>query len=114
MASWRERYAWWREFRYLGARDVKRRVEHLTWAQEKRREAERFLLWHANWLQVLGMVNATLGMVGAAPGGLVALPNYLPPPGGLIGPPRPCLPGGPCRRSRRLRQYNPASKMILP
>jgi hypothetical protein len=77
MASWRERYAWWREFRYLGARDVKRRVEHVTWAQEKRREAKRFLWWHANWLKVLGMVIATLGLVVAALGVLVALLNYL-------------------------------------
>jgi hypothetical protein len=72
MASWRERYAWWREFRYLGARDVKRRAEHVTWAQEKRREAEHFLWWHANWLKVL-----TLGVVVAAFGVLVALLNYL-------------------------------------
>ena len=61
MASWRERYAWWREFHYLGAADVKRRMEHVIWAQEKRREAEHFLWWHANWLKVLGMVIATLG-----------------------------------------------------
>jgi hypothetical protein len=77
MASWRERYAWWREFRYLGTRDVKRRVEHVTWAQEKRREAEHFLWWHANWLKVLGMVIATLGVAVAALGVLVALLNYL-------------------------------------
>jgi hypothetical protein len=77
MASWRERYAWWREFHYLGARDVKRRVEHVTWAQGKLREAEYFLWWHANWLKVLGMVIATLGVAVAALGVLVALLNYL-------------------------------------
>jgi putative transposase len=47
MASWRERFLWWREFRYLGARDVKRRVDGVTWHQEKHREAERFLWWHS-------------------------------------------------------------------
>jgi hypothetical protein len=69
MASWRERCAWWREFRYLGARDVKRRVEGVTWGQDKLREAERFLWWHANWITVLGMVIAALGV-------LVALLHY--------------------------------------
>jgi len=61
--SWRERCAWWREFRYLGARDVKRRVDGL-------REAERFLWWHDNRLKVLGMVIAAFGV-------LAALLNYL-------------------------------------
>jgi hypothetical protein len=50
---------------------------HVAWAQEKRREAEHFLWWHANWLKVLGMVIATLGVVVAALGVLVALLNYL-------------------------------------
>jgi flagellar motor component MotA len=77
MASWRERYAWWREFHYLGAADVKRRMEHVIWAQEKRREAEHFLWWHANWLKVLGMVIPTLGVVVAALGVLVSLLSYL-------------------------------------
>jgi hypothetical protein len=70
MASWRQRCEWWREFRYLGARDVKRRVDHITWAQEKLREAERFLWWHAKGLKVLSIAVATLGAV-------VALLSYL-------------------------------------
>ena len=68
--SWRERCAWWREFLYLGARDVKRRVDGLSWAQDKLREAERFLWWHDNRLKVLGMVIAAFGV-------LAALLNYL-------------------------------------
>jgi hypothetical protein len=65
MATWRERFEWWREFRYLGARNVKRRVDHVTWAQEKHREAERFLWWHANGLTIFGMAIAALGVLAA-------------------------------------------------
>jgi len=65
MASWRERWAWWREFRQLGVRDVKRRVDAVTWHQEKHREAERFLWWHTNGLTVLALCVATLGALAA-------------------------------------------------
>jgi len=61
MASWRERYEWWREFRYLGARDVMRRVEGVSWHQEKLREAERFLWWHG--LAVLALLVATAALL---------------------------------------------------
>jgi hypothetical protein len=54
MASWRERFGWWPEFRYLGARDVKRRVDGVACSQEKLREAERFLWWRDNRLRFLG------------------------------------------------------------
>jgi hypothetical protein len=63
MASWRQRCEWWREFRYLGARDVKRRVDQVVWAQEKLREAERFLWWHANGLTVLALLVAAIGVL---------------------------------------------------
>jgi hypothetical protein len=63
MASWRQRCEWWREFRYLGARDVQKRVEHVTWAQEKLREAERFLWWRANWHIVLGALLTAIGLL---------------------------------------------------
>ena len=63
MASWRERYEWWREFRYLGARDVMRRVEGVSWHQEKLREAERFLWWHSNGLAVLALLVATAALL---------------------------------------------------
>jgi hypothetical protein len=65
MASWRERWTWWREFRQLGARDVKRRVDGVTWHQEKHREAERFLWWQTNGLTVLALCVATLGALAA-------------------------------------------------
>jgi hypothetical protein len=65
MASWRQGCEWWREFRYLGARDVKRRVDHVTWAQEKLREAERFLWWHTHWPKfLLGAVATLVALLG--------------------------------------------------
>jgi hypothetical protein len=42
MASWRERWTWWREFRRVGTREVEKRVARVTWANDaKLREARR-------------------------------------------------------------------------
>jgi hypothetical protein len=48
---------------------VKRRVEGVSWDQEKLREAERFLWWHSNGIAVLGAIIAALVVV-------VGLLNY--------------------------------------
>jgi hypothetical protein len=39
MASWRERLGWWREFRRLGVRNVRRRVDGVAWHAAKMRVA---------------------------------------------------------------------------
>jgi hypothetical protein len=70
MASWRERLGWWREFRRLGVRDVRRRVDGVAWHAAKMREAERFLWWHSNGLTILTAVIVGLGVV-------VGFLNYL-------------------------------------
>ena len=49
---------WWKEFRQLGADDVRKRVEHSIWGEEKMRAARRYLWWAQHALKVTGMVIA--------------------------------------------------------
>ena len=69
MASWRLTLAWHAEFRQLGTDDVRRRVEHVIWSEEKLRAARRWLWWQEHRLQVIGMI--VTGLI-AAPAVILA------------------------------------------
>jgi hypothetical protein len=69
MASWRQTLAWWKEFRQLGTEDVRRRVQHVIWSEEKLRTARRWLWRQEHRLQVIGMI--VTGLI-AAPAAILA------------------------------------------
>jgi hypothetical protein len=66
MASWRERCAWYAEFRSLGVRQVTERERLSTYHEEKLQEARRWLWWQEHLPKFVVAASAAVAVIAAA------------------------------------------------
>ena len=60
--SWREQWAWWREFQSLGRRQVEQRERASTWHDERKLRAARRYLSVTNPAIVAALIAAAVAM----------------------------------------------------